>query len=345
MPLTVYAWPKSRNRKENPYNHLLYKNIKKVCVVEFNNRRFSTRGADILHVHWPDLILRDRRRWRLRWRFSKLLRSIRAFRKRGGKLIWTVHNLEPHETQFPDLSAKYMLQFVNQLDGLICLSEASRNALVERYPQTETLPASIIPHMHYRNIYTLGKRDNSRQQMGILPEQTVIGFFGKIRAYKGIDRLLRTWIQMAPRTARLLIAGSPGRYGLSEETREQLGKIPDAITLLKHVPNDEVGTVLSACDAVILPYEQILNSGNALLALSLNTPVIAPDTGSLPELAKQVGSDWVRLYSPPLTTQKLEAALDWLKDRTPGQKPDLTALAPETVALQTEQFYLRVANQ
>lgn len=345
MPLTVYAWPKARNKKENPYNYLLYKYMgEETRVVEFDNRRFSTRGADILHIHWPDLILRDRRRWRLRWRFTKLLRSIRRFRRKGGKLIWTVHNLEPHETHFPDLSENYMLQFINQLDGLIFLSNASREALIKRYPQTETFPASIIPHMHYQDIYTLAERGTSRSEEGFLPEQTVIGVFGKIRAHKGIDRLLRAWGELHPEAARLFIAGNPGRYGLPQDTQKQLEEIPDALTLLRHIPDDEVGAVFAACDALILPYEKTLNSGSALLALSLRTPIIAPDTGSLPELAEQVGSNWAWLYTPPLTAKKLEGALNWIKNRTPDQQPDLTALAPEAVSHQTEQFYSRIAN-
>lgn len=346
MPLTVYAWPKSRNKKENPYNHLLYKHMsEETCVVEFDNRRFSTRDADILHIHWPDLILRDRRRWRLRWRFNKLLRSIRRLRRKGGKLIWTVHNLEPHETHFPDLAASYMLQFINQLDGLIFLSEANQRALTERYPQIEGLPASIIPHMYYQSIYAAVERDTARNRMGILPEQTVIGVFGKIRAHKGVDRLLRIWRELHPKASRLLIAGSPGRHGLPEDTREQLEAMPDTIAVLKHVPDDEVGTILAACDALILPYEKTLNSGSALLALSLNTPIIVPNTGSLPELASLVGSDWAWQYTQPLTAKKLKAALDWLKARTPNQQLDLTALSPENVSRQTEQFYFRIAGK
>ncbi|HET9293055.1 MAG TPA: hypothetical protein VFO06_02100, partial [Gemmatimonadales bacterium] len=43
-----------------------------------------------------------------------------------------------------------------------------------------------------------------------------------------------------------------------------------------------------ACDAVVLPFEKIENSGSAILAMGFVRPVIAPMMGALPErLAEQ----------------------------------------------------------
>jgi len=41
---------------------------------------------------------------------------------------------------------------------------------------------------------------------------------------------------------------------------------------------------MNASDWVILPYQNILNSGSALLGLSFGRPMIVPQKGSLPEL-------------------------------------------------------------
>ena len=70
--------------------------------------------------------------------------------------------------------------------------------------------------------------------------------------------------------------------------------------LLDHFVDDLTMTRLfAAADVVVLPYLDISNSGVAMLALSLQRPVIGPSKGAFPELQAQVGTTWVRTFDEP----------------------------------------------
>ena len=63
--------------------------------------------------------------------------------------------------------------------------------------------------------------------------------------------------------------------------------------------------MIDANDAVVLPYRNILNSGVALHSLARNKPILAPRTGSLPELQQTVGGDWVHLFDGDISAEGL----------------------------------------
>lgn len=152
--IKVLAWPKDKNSKNNPYNFILYSAMpERVQVTEFHPRKMKISSEDIFHIHWPDMLLRSRRWWRIVWRFIRLLKTIKRFQSRGGKVVWTVHNLKPHLTRFPSLSDMLMRKFLHRVDGLIFLTESSRNEFLVLYPEFEHIRYRIIPHAHYRSYY------------------------------------------------------------------------------------------------------------------------------------------------------------------------------------------------
>jgi len=312
------------------------------CIVvdEWDARKMSTKSADILHLHWPDLILRDKRRWRLRIRFGRLLKAIRRLHARNGKLVWTVHNLLPHSVVHTDLAEKYLQKFVVHVDGLIFLSNDSRDQFLQLYPQARNTAFSIIPHMHYQYLYQEMPRAMARAKFGISEQELVLLVFGKIRPHKGIEKFLTVMEYYKGESCRLLLAGSPGKKGTSVEIQRYIVNHPKTVALLRHIDDEEIPGIFAASDVVVLPYKNILNSGTALLALSLGRPVIAPALGSLPELQQQVGENWLYLYKPELTEKSLGEALNWVKSRRIDKGgPYLSEMAPEKVSALTKDFY------
>jgi len=95
---------------------------------------------------------------------------------------------------------------------------------------------------------------------------------------------------------------------------------------------------MGAADLVVLPYEDILHSGSALLALSFDRPVLVPARGAMDELRRDVGTNWVYTYDPPLRPTDLHAALDAARtapraERAPLEDRSWPRLAEKTVAL------------
>ncbi|MEJ2416608.1 MAG: glycosyltransferase family 4 protein [Exilibacterium sp.] len=349
MTINVLAWPKEKNRHQNPYNFLLYQAMGEECrVSEFDGRKFRIDGADILHMHWPKP-LQDQRRWRMRWRCGRLLLAFDRLHAQGRKLVWTIHNLHPHKSMHSDLVEGFMQKLVAKTDGLIFHSADNRDEFLLAYPEAEKIPATVIPHMHYGNLYDIEDREQARRRWSIGKEEWVLGVFGKIRPHKGVETLVRLMEQVLKQQSgkswRLFLADSPGETSISKELKYHLDSEPSTIHLLRHIEEQEISSLFASFDVVILPYEQILNSGTALLALSLGRPIVAPEIGSLPDLRNRF-SNWVYLYPPPLTVEKLKQALEWVKARNrPDEKPDLSALEPAAVARATEHFYRTVLQR
>lgn len=346
MTLTVLAWPKERNQRENPYNYLVYRGMSDaVEVCEFNFRKFDVKGADILHVHWPERILDDKRRWRLRWRFWRFLSAVDRLHKKGGKLVWTVHNLRSREVKFPDLAESLLKKLIAKVDGFIFLSKLSQSLFEQTYGPVALKQTAVIAHPHYCDVYKNENKEVARAKHGISGDALVLGFFGKIRPNKGLERLLDAFAKI-DRTNNLilLIAGSADKRGISSALVNKIENDKRVKPLVRYIQPEEVGSVVASCDALIFPYHEILNSGSSLLALSLGRPVIVPNMGSFPELNKTLGEEWVYLYEDPIDSKKLQSALNWLtpKNYQHNKLPDMSFADPVKVAKETEAFYKMV---
>lgn len=343
MKPLVYAWPKSKNKQENPYNFLIYGAVESYKVAEFDHRKFSVEGANILHVHWPDRLLDDKRLWRLRWRCWRFLRAVDRLHSNGGKLIWTVHNLQSREIHYPILAEKLLKKFIEKVDGFIFLTGDSRQLFVQHYGNLKSFRSTIVPHPHYRDIYKKFSLSEARKALDIDEADFTLGFFGKIRENKGLDTLIASLDKTMSKDVRLLLAGSVKKRKLSNALTQYLDNNKNTITFLGYIDTEDVGKVIGACNALIFPYENILNSGSSLLALSLGRPIIAPNIGSFPELQRTVGDDWVYLYNQPLNAEKLKAAIHWAKTQASQMElPDLCYADPEKVSAATEQFYTEI---
>ena len=69
---------------------------------------------------------------------------------------------------------------------------------------------------------------------------------------------------------------------------------------------------LSAADVAVMNFRNILNSGSVLLALSYDTPVCVR-AGSLRELFRRIGGDWLIELPQPLSAAALRQIIDRVK--------------------------------
>ncbi|HEX6427231.1 MAG TPA: glycosyltransferase, partial [Niastella sp.] len=70
----------------------------------------------------------------------------------------------------------------------------------------------------------------------------------------------------------------------------------------KHIPNDELATLIQQAKFIVCPYKDATQSGVLMTAFGLNTPVIATDVGSFPEFIKDNVNG---LLVPPGDPEKL----------------------------------------
>jgi glycosyltransferase involved in cell wall biosynthesis len=120
------------------------------------------------------------------------------------------------------------------------------------------------------------------------PSGSTLLFFGLLRAYKGIDVLVRALAEMPG--ARLVVAGDPldpveplqelaRRLGVDERIEWRLGFLPE----------EEVGVLMREAAVVVLPYRRTDASGVLATAIGHGRPVVVTDVGALGETVREFG--------------------------------------------------------
>lgn len=218
--------------------------------------------------------------------FGTILRRARKLcRKRPFRSVMVVDNLIPHERRPMDMQlTRYVM---NATDAYIVQSGAVREDLLRLDPGARFLE---VPHPVYNLFGERIPKPEARRRLGLDPEAPVLLFFGFIRAYKGLDILIRAMQKIrkgmqGPIAPRLLVLGEfyEGRAETAALVRD-LG-LEDAVTILdQYVPDEEVGPYFSAADVVVLPYRSATQSGIVQIAYQFERPVICTDVGGLSEV-------------------------------------------------------------
>jgi beta-1,4-mannosyltransferase len=346
--LRVVGWPAAANRRDNPYNWLLYREMAGlgVDVVEFRPRLVIDGTCDVWHIHWPDALLNSPRRGHVARDVAGTLALLAMSRARGVAVVCTVHNLASHDRRYPRLERFFWSSFTSRVDGIISPSRAGLDAALRQWPRLERVPASVIPHGHYRALYpSPPDRAAARATLGVATDTVVISFAGQIRAYKDIPGLVRSFKELPDGRLRLVIAGRPETQTMERQVRA-VAAGDDRISLhLSFATDEEVQTVVRAADLVVLPYREVLNSGSAILALSLDRPVLVPDLGAMAELSQETGPEWVRTYGGQITSSVLGSAIAWAQSFDRAPKAPLAPFDWPGIGAATLEAYRRALLQ
>jgi len=290
----VLAFYPGTYRHGNPYQQMLYTGLGELDTVAiptddpFEPSGFDgfTRadGARVLHIHWTAPILGGARGERDAVAIRRrLLDGIDTFRAGGGRLVWTVHNVLPHECAHPTVEAGLRQGLADRADAVHVMCDATAAAVSEHY----TLPADrtfVVPHSSFVGVYgDAMHRGTARTGLGVADGDIVLLALGGIRPYKAIDRLLDSLdraLATEPRL-RLVVAGKPGRFPGVVELEQRCQRHPRVIARFEPVPAEELQMYFKAADVAVLPHRAVLNSGGLLLAYTFGCPVIAPTAGCL----------------------------------------------------------------
>lgn len=330
----------------NPYTRLFMGSLIKagITVSPLSRRGVIAGGNQVVHIHWPEWMITDHRGVPRLHEGLKWAAVLVAAKVRGVALVWTVHNLKPHEPS--RLAALFTRWLTSILDGVMSLSRAGLSGAVEQYPRLARLPAVVTPHGHYGPLHPdPPSRQAARVEIGLAPEVRHLIHFGGIRSYKGVAELLVSFRQLDEDRVSLSIVGRPKTRELDSEIKSLTQGDSRINLLLDHVSDRELERQICASDMVVLPYRDILHSGAAMMSLSLSRPVLAPTIGALPELRDEVGGDWLKLFEPPLTPAVLSDGLRWLDERPDEVDLDLSPWDWGKIAVATRDYYVKVRTR
>ncbi len=230
---------------------------------------------------------------RRRTRLRRLFAELRAFQAGGGRVAYTVHNLDPHE-EAGAVERWGIAQILSLADVIHVHDAGSADLVAARFGRR--LGVVVISHGHYLGSYpnTIGG-DQARAALALPADAFVFVCLGLLRPYKGLEELLPAFRSLPKHNLRLVLAGKPGAHDYLRAL-EALTADDNRIRLVpRFIPPEEVQVYLNAADVCVLPYRQITTSGAALLAFSFGLPVIAPALGAFPHLV--AGSRGL-LYNP-----------------------------------------------
>ena len=339
----------SSGADDNPYIRLLYLAVAQsrgeeaVQVKDFDRASLLSR-PDVVHVHWPHHLIRWTRLSVAIIDIVKLVGLVAIARLRGTALVWTVHDLEPHEVHRPRLWALYFRVFCHQVDLLVLLSASSLDQIQAKYVWLAGKPVRVIPHGHYRGEYADSPRQqDARAELGLADRTTLLAF-GQIRPYKRSVELARAFQETAAGTGspQLVIAGE-ARDLIIRDNLSALASA-DVRAFLDLVPHERVPLFFGACDVAVLPYStgSALNSGVALLALSMGRPVVMVDTPVGRELQEVVGPEWLTLTSDSMS-EIVAAAIERAHHR-PSDSLDLSVFGWPAIGAMTVSAYHDAVN-
>lgn len=291
-PLRVLFSTGAPGPSTNPYITQLYRAL----APRVEPRYFSMRAAlfsryDVLHLHWPEYLLRHPGRWGTWAKRACVLLLLARLRLAGTPIVRTLHNVQPHESR-------------GRVEGwlLARIDAATRrwiriNATTPlRTPATDT-----ILHGHYRDWYA-----------GLPSPQVRKGqllHFGLLRPYKGVEALLEAMRGLDDPQVRLRICGKPADAAIRATVEQACAGDRRISAELAYLDDAALATEIGQAELVVLPYRQMHNSGTLLLALSLDRPVLAPWSEANAAIAAEAGPGWVQLYEGELSPARLAAAL------------------------------------
>ena len=237
--------------------------------------RFLVSRPDVIHVQYLPM---------LKWRVPLDFWFLEFCRKRGSKIILTVHDLLPHDTG--DVYTRTFDQLYRMVDGIICHSDHVKMRLGLEFSVPEEKVA-VIPHGPF--FYDLPQTGlkNTLQSFAVEPGEILVLWQGIIFPYKGIDLLLRAWEQVEAQSedACLVIAGT-GAPEFLEQIRGQVNELglKRVKSHFRFISTEELVALYRAADVVVYPYRAITTSGALATGLALGKAVIASDLPVFREL-------------------------------------------------------------
>ena len=258
------------------------------------------RSVDVVHLHWLEFVAPSDGRpvtglLRTLVRQARLAGGIAWLRLRGIKVVWTVHNLAPHEPVRPRLE-RLLGRVVSRLaDRVIAHSGYARSRIQDRWGRAT--PVAVIPHPNYTGVFPADDRPRAeiRRSMGLPEDAFVFLAFGQVRPYKRLPELVEAFTMLDGAGLRLVIAGKPVVASEAERLRQAAAADARVVLDLRQIPDADVAGLHRAADAGVLAYRDVFSSGALMLALSQGLPVVVPDEGTAREIA---GEDASESYPP-----------------------------------------------
>lgn len=258
-------------------------------------RRVADRSSRLLHIqYWSPFTA------------PMLYHVCRHAKRRGKKVVLTVHNPRPHE-RLPVFGG-FEKALIRSVDSIIVHNEMGRDLLMSSKGAPSPDRVFVIPHGVdiRRHEHSAENKIVDAEAASLSPIRRYVLMFGNLRGYKGVPTLLDAWARVVRQVddVDLVLAGRlwdgggslSGRavawllktHRVGEEIKERLSD-PDLSgrVILKEgfIPDELLDTYCRVATLAVFPYERFSGqSGAATRAAGWGLPIVVSRVGALPQL-------------------------------------------------------------
>jgi len=297
----------------NKYMELMKNILKTINIKPTDN----LTASDFVWLHWfeNESIFGD-----LRQKIDFLKKS----KETGQKIIWNVHNKQPHENTNPEQVKNLMKLLAQSAYKIIIHSKMTTQVLRELCENDEKILRKIIfvPHPHYAGAY-----GNLQPKNTLLNDKLKILFFGHIRLYKNIELLIKVFNDLDFDDFELNICGNCSNENYKQNLLNLI-KTDKIKSDFRFITDNEVVKLLAQNHILLLPYslESSLNSGATILAFSYSRSVISSQTGTLDDIEDKSLFFMYDYKTPEEHEQKLKEILTQIHEEYHGKYDELLKL-------------------
>ena len=294
---------------------------------------------DIIHIHWPDVLL-----WNNRTPIQIENRLIKL-KSAGKKIISTCHNIEPHYCNDIKRNEAYKIVY-GKTDMMLHLGDFSLEVMKEKLPNVQHV---LLPHHTYDSVYkVIPNRDEACRKLGLNPHHNYIICFGAFRDDE--ERyLVKNLIKKIKHDNIYVLA--PAYKSI--EARNVVGRILRKYEKLKHcyldhiimkghsttpVPEAMTPYYYAVADVALIQRKKILNSGNVPLAFLMGKVVAGPNCGNVGLLLGESGNPTFDVCDDDSVLVAVKQAVALAKEKH-GDNNRRYALENFSTSIIAEQLY------
>lgn len=251
-------------------------------ILGYGNLLWVNPTKEIVHQHWIEATtLKGVIGWVWKWF------CLRVFLIRGGTLVWTCHNVEPHNLRNQWMNRSINRWMMNHSKMILVHCSGTISRLQHTTKCNTHLPFRIIEHPRYqlkridKKVARSTLRDSLELDDNLLNSNSIL-YFGNIASYKQIEASIDQFLADEAYVFWVVGPVKPDGAQTLEWLSQQAARHPNRFWIHPvHVSDDEAETILAAANVLMFNHRAIEMSGGVALGLSCDKPTVAPAIGCL----------------------------------------------------------------
>jgi beta-1,4-mannosyltransferase len=308
----IACWPFD---DRNPYQRLFYAALGRAGIQLVPGLTLDSRvlqrlrpNLDAVHFHWPEYAWRSGvsgRRQRL-IKLARFVKFLHTARQLELKVVWTIHNLRPHEPVWGD--GLGFLALTRAADVIICHSEQSAMTA----PRGGGKTVLVMRHGNYDGWYPPPRRDpDVVKALGLSAVRPTVALVGALRPYKGVDLAVDA-VEGFRGSVQMIVAGEPHDGFDMESLRRRADSSAWLRVLGKSLSDQEFVDVVTSSTLLVLPYRNVTTSGVLMAAWTLSRGVVTTPGDFFEEMCRRhpLAGSVARAHTAQSLHQALVSYLD-----------------------------------